>query len=148
MSRARTPRGSAWRPRPWVPLLAPLLALLLGLGACTPLYVPPVPERVPVHEVAQLGDASALRLRDGVLTLHVVLDRIPDAGWLAVQWFAPDGTEVASDSVWVAPANVGEGRTLVLPPRVSPSAGEWRAVVSLRGEVLRQFRATVTANAL
>lgn len=128
-------------------LLAPLLAVLLGLGACTPLYVPPVPARVPVHEVAQLGDASVLRYQNGTLTLHVVLDRIPQAGWLAVQWFAPDGAEAASDSVWVAPADVGEGRTLALPPRVVPKAGEWRAVVSLGDEVLRQFRATVPASA-
>ncbi len=144
MSGGRVPRGRAWRLR--VPLFAPVLVLLLGLGACTPLYLPPVPERVPVHEVAQLGDASALGFRDRVLTLHVVLDRIPEAGWLAVQWFAPDGSEVASDSVWVAPADVGEGRTLALPSRVSLSAGEWRAVVSFRGDVLRQFRATVPAS--
>lgn len=124
-----------------------MVALLLGLGACTPLYLPPVPEHVPVHEVAQLGDASALRFRGGDLTLHVVLDRIPRAGWLAVQWFAPDGAEVASDSVWVAPADVGQGRTLALPARVTPRAGEWRAVVSLGGEVLRQFRTTVSVTA-
>jgi len=145
MSAHRAPGAGAARRR--AAALAPIAALLLGLGACTPLYVPPVPERVPVHDVAQLGDASALRYRGGTLSLHVVLDRIPRAGWLAVQWFAPDGSEAASDSVWVAPGDVGEGRTLALPPRVTPGAGEWRAVVSLAGEVLRQFRTTVPTSA-
>ena len=126
-------------------LLPPLLGVLVALAACTPLYVPPVPARLPVHEVAQLGDGSSLRYAEGTLTLHVVLERIPEAGWLAVQWFAPDGTEAASDSVWVGPQDVGEGRTLRLPSRVTVGAGEWRAIVSLKGDVLRQFRTTVSA---
>ncbi len=122
-----------------------VLGVLVSLTACTPLYVPPVPARIPVHEVAQLGDGSSLRHVDGTLTLHVVLERLPEAGWLAVQWFAPDGKEAASDSVWVGPADVGEGRTLTLPARVAVRAGEWRAVVSMKGDVLRQFRTTVPA---
>jgi len=123
----------------------PVLLLAVALAACTPLYVPLVPERIPVREVAQLGDASSLIDDGGVLTLHVVLDRVPRAGWLAVQWFAPDGVEAASDSVWVTPADVGQGRTLTLPRRVTPTIGEWRAVVSLGSDVLRQFRTTVVA---
>jgi len=123
-----------------------VLGVLVALTACTPLYVPPVPARIPVHVVAQLGDGSSLRYAAGTLTLHVVLERVPEAGWLAVQWFAPDGTEAASDSVWVGPADVGQGRTLTLPARVTVRAGEWRAIVSLKGDVLRQFRTTVASS--
>jgi len=126
-------------------LLLSVLPLVVALVACTPLYVPLVPERIPIREVAQLGDGSTLSDDAGVLTLHVVLDRVPRAGWLALQWFAPDGTEAASDSVWVTPADVGQGRTFTLPPRVTPTAGEWRAVVSFGSDVLRQFRTTVVA---
>ncbi|MEJ2288767.1 MAG: hypothetical protein P8Y02_09015 [Deinococcales bacterium] len=119
------------------------LALALALPGCRPLYVPVVPERLPVPKLAQLADDSSLRYVAGTLQLHVVLAAVPEAGWLAVQWFAPDGSEAASDSVWVAPADVGQGRTLTLPARVRPTAGEWRAVASLHGAVLRQFRVTV-----
>lgn len=118
-------------------------ALLVGLASCRPLYLPPVPPRLPVHEVAQLADASSLELAHDRLRLHLVLQRVPRAGWLAVQWFAPDGREAASDSVWVTPGDVGQGRTLQLTGRVTLAPGEWRAVVSLGDEVLRQFRLTL-----
>ena len=58
---------------------------------------------------------------------------------------APGGDDY--HSVWVAPADVGQGRTLLLPARVTLSAGEWRAVASLRGQVLRQFRVEVPSPA-
>ncbi len=119
------------------------LALALALTGCRPLYVPLVPKPVPVPHLARLGDGSSLRWADGTLQLHVILAAIPEAGWLAVQWFAPDGSEAASDSVWVAPADVAQGRTLRLPARVKPTPGEWRAIVSLHDVVLRQFRVTV-----
>ncbi|MDX1815085.1 MAG: hypothetical protein R3239_03915, partial [Thermodesulfobacteriota bacterium] len=61
--------------------------------ACQPLYVPLVPKRLPVTPVFQVADASALTLVAGIPTLHLVLQRVPSAGWLAVQWFAPDGRE-------------------------------------------------------
>lgn len=122
-----------------------VLALLVGLVGCRPLYLPPVPQRLPLKPVAQLADASALTASGGTLELHLVLESIPLAGWLAVQWLAPDGHEAASDSVWVTPADEGQGRTLRLPARVSLSAGEWRAVVSLHATVLRQFRIELPA---
>jgi len=124
-----------------------LVGLLAGLGGCRPLYLPPVPAPQEVPRVAQLGDASSLRLDGGVLVLHLVLAEVPRAGWLAVQWFAPDGTEAASDSVWVTPADVAQGRTSTLPPRARLAAGEWRAVASLGGTVLRQFRVEVPPGA-
>lgn len=129
-----------------LPLVA-LAMVTLAVGGCRPLYLPPVPASEPVPAIARLGDASSLRIVGGTPVLHVVLAAVPQAGWLAVQWFAPNDTEAASDSVWVAPADVGQGRTLSLPPRVTPAPGEWRAVVSLRGRVLRQFRVDVPAAA-
>lgn len=120
-------------------------SLATSLSGCRPLYVPPVPKSIEVPAIAQLGDASSLRLEGGTLTLHLVLAVIPKAGWLAVQWFAPDGTQAASDSVWVTPADEAQGRTLTLPAGVTLRAGEWRAVISLHDAVLRQFRADVPA---
>lgn len=117
----------------------------LALPACRPLYLPPVPASRAAPAIAQLGDASALAVSGDALVLHVVLVAIPEAGWLDVQWFAPDGAEAASDSTWVVPADVGQGRTFRSPARVRVTAGEWRAVVSLRGRVLRQFRTVVPA---
>lgn len=138
--RRSRPASASWRA---AVLLAAIGAPLLGLVSCRPLYLPPVPPRTPVHEVAQLGDASSLQLVNGNLRLHVVLQHVPHAGWMAVQWFAPDGREAASDSVWVTPSDAGQGRTLELPKRVTLAPGEWRAVVSLGKDVLRQFRRTI-----
>lgn len=125
-----------------------LTCLLVSLAGCQPLYLPPAPQAQHVPPVAELGDASAVRLEGGTLVLHMVLAEVPEPGWLAVQWFAPDGIEASSDSVWVTPADVGQGRTMMLPPRVTLTTGEWRAVASLRGRVLRQFRVEVPAGAV
>jgi hypothetical protein len=120
--------------------------LLTSSGGCRPLYLPPVPDSVNVTPMARLGSDSGLRVGPpgGALRLHLVLLAVPQAGWLAVQWFAPDGREAASDSVWVTPQDEGQGRTLGLPANAGPAtAGEWRAVVSMDGVVLRQFRLAV-----
>ena len=126
--------------------LARAVALSSALAAgCTPLYLPPVPAAVPDAPVTSLGDASALEVVDGVLRLHVILAGVSRDGWLALQWYAPRGAEVASDSSWVEPSDVGTGRTFSLPRSIDAVAGEWRAVVSFDGRVVRQFRATVPA---
>lgn len=118
-------------------------ALAAAVPGCRPLYVPPVPQRQPTPAVARLGDASSLTYEDRSLSLHVILAEVPRAGWLAVQWFGPDDTEAASESTWVTPADVGQGRTLRLPERVTAAPGEWRVVVTLHDQVLRQFRVEV-----
>lgn len=135
----RVRRGAAW--------CGVLAALALGVAGCRPLYLPPVPPVQPAPSPARLGDGSALRVVGDTLVLHVVLAQIPHEGWLAVQWFAPDDTEAASDSVWVAPSDAGQGRTVRLPSRVRLTPGEWRAVTSLGGSVLRQFRVDVPPSA-
>ncbi len=120
------------------------LALLVLLTACQPLYLPPVPASNTPNVLTSLDDVSKLDMRGGVLTLHLVLATVADEGWLAVQWFAPSGAEATSDSVWIAPADAGQGRTLSLPGDVLLRNGEWRAVASYAGVVLRQFRFVVT----
>ncbi|MEJ2666874.1 MAG: hypothetical protein P8Z81_07225 [Deinococcales bacterium] len=144
---SETPPAVARRPgrRRSRALALVLVLTVAALPGCSPLYLPPVPARVPVPQLPQLGDASSLRVENGTLVLHVVLDNVPEEAWLAVQWFAPDGRQVASDSVWVTPADVGQGRTLSLPSRTALTSGEWRAVTSMRGRVLRQFSVEVPA---
>lgn len=120
--------------------LAVVVAILLGAGACRPLYLPPVPEAVPRIQRTRLDDRSSLAQDGDTLRLHVLVTRLASPGWLAVQWFAPSGAEAASDSVWVGADQVGTGLTFYLPPSVSRTPGEWRAVASMDGVVLRQFR--------
>jgi hypothetical protein len=115
------------------------LLLLFGLAACTPLYLPPVPDREPIPQVERLtlGNASALELSGDTLQLVVSLERVPAEGWLAVQWFAPNNRQVASDALWVGPQDEQFSRTFFLPQTVT--AGEWRAVVSFGDSYVRQF---------
>src|SRR5690606_32694753 len=73
-------------------------------------------------------------------------DSMPaDGAWLAVQWFGPSNTLLASDSLWV---DGGDPQTLVfeLPADVTAVPGAWRAVVSLASVLLRQFRVDVIAD--
>lgn len=112
---------------------------LLALSACTYSYIPPVPEaRMPTPRIDVRGSAGLTRDGEG-LRLQVSLNNIPEADWLAVQWFDPQNRKVASDSTWIAPADEGETRMLYLPGSVTLSAGTWRAVLFYQGAVVRQF---------
>lgn len=115
------------------------MLLLLGLAACTPLYLPPVPDRDPIPQTERLtlGNTSALELSGVTLQLVVTLERVPVEGWLAVQWFAPNNQQVASDALWVGPQDEQFSRTFFLPQ--TATAGEWRTVVSFGNSYLRQF---------
>ena len=126
-----------------------LVVLAAVLVSCMPLYVPPVPEAPSVAVGARLSEASELTAAGGRPRLTLTLvpgDALVSSGaWLAVQWYGPANTQAASDSVWV------EGRepsvhAFELPPDVEVVQGEWRAVVSLDGVLLRQFRVDVTAD--
>ncbi len=122
--------------RGWAPAL--LLVAALALPACRPLYVPLVPEAPQGPLPTRLAGGSALTLSAaGRPRLAVEVLDLPGPGWLAVQWFAPGGGEAASESVWLEPPS-GEAE-FVLPPDVEATAGEWRAVVSFEGLLLRQF---------
>lgn len=139
----------SWASSMRMPLVLLLAAVLAGaLGACRPLYVPLVPDDAPEPvRRTRLGSESTLLVSDGRPTLSfTVVDLAPEAAagdWLAVQWYRPSGAVAASESVWVDETSVGVNLDFVLPPDVAATAGEWRAVVSLGGFVLRQFRVEV-----
>jgi hypothetical protein len=122
-----------------VRLLVLLLgALLLSLPAgCRPLYLPPVPDPLVLPERFEL-DGSA-RVVDGRPSLTLVPRTVPGEGWLAIQWFAPDNREVASESRWLAPGDAGRSLRVVLPADVEAGPGRWRAIVSRGGVVVRQL---------
>ena len=123
--------------------------VVVAFTACMPLYVPLVPEAPSVPTGARVTDASSLAIVAGRPRLELNLvpgDALPGGGaWLAVQWYGPANTLVASDSVWVEGSDASV-HVFDLPPDVEVSAGEWRALVSLEGTLLRQFRVDVTAD--
>lgn len=116
--------------------------LLLLLGACQPLYFPLVPETsMPQPRLqleVQLGLTNAGRPEVEILVLSV-----PEPGWLAIQWFAPDNREAASESSWLEEGTVGQRLNLLLPADVTPVAGTWRALLSQGPVVLRQLSVEV-----
>lgn len=119
-------------------LVAGLAAL--ALVACRPLYLPPVPAGLPPFEdEVRLADARIERSADAV-QLVLVPERVPDAGWLAIQWFPPAGGEAASVSVWLTADDVGRTVRVAFPSDVARDRpGRWRAVLSFDGRVLRQL---------
>ena len=128
-------------------LVAAALALLLA--ACTPLYLPPVPSDalapVPSFRLRGASVLEVVAAADGEATLRLTLtaDEVPEGGWLALQWFGPSGAARASDSLWFEPEDVGRARRWDAPPQLRLEPGEWRAVLSWRGRVVRQLRVDV-----
>jgi hypothetical protein len=121
-----------------------LLAIgLLLLGGCRPLYLPPVPEPLAAPRHFELtGEATAV---NGRPALRLTLRTVPAESWLAVQWFAPDNREAASESVRVGPDDAGRTMRLSLPNDVAARPGRWRAVLSFGEAVVRQFSVEVRA---
>lgn len=115
-----------------------LLCAWPSLTACRPLYLPPVPATIEAEERVELSTASRLRWDGGRLRLDLAFAAVPRSGWLAVQWYAPNGTEVAADSTWIEPSDTGRTRSLFAPPDVVETEGRWQVVVSFEGEVVRQ----------
>ena len=116
---------------------------LLPLSGCAFTYVPLVREaRTPDPRLTVLRE-SRLVEADGALELTLALERVPEADWLAVQWFDPGNSEVAAESVWLEPA-AAQTLELALPGRVVLENGLWRAVVSYQGRLIRQFSVTVS----
>jgi len=128
-----------------------VLALVGSLSACRPLYVPLVPDDAPLPVArTRLAADSELVLVNGRPSLTLVVAALaPGAaagGWLAVQWFGPSGRLEASESRWLDAAGEGMSLNFVLPPDIALAQGEWRAVASLGGFVLRQFRVDVSTD--
>jgi len=123
--------------------LALAIGTLVVVVACSPLYIPLVPDDgLPAPHPTRLSGDSSLGLNDaGRPRLELEVLDVPAAGWLAVQWLGPDGRETASESVRVEP---GAARAVFeLPADVPLRPGEWRAVVSYGDALLRQFLITV-----
>jgi len=119
------------------------LALLFVLSSCTFTYIPVVREvRAPEPRLSVLGGSELLQ-NETSLELELKLATVPEADWLAVQWFDPGNDEVAAASVWLEPAPEPQALTLALPPRVALKDGLWRVVLSYQGQFTRQFSATV-----
>lgn len=116
-----------------------LLGVLALLGACRPLYLPPVPQAPPFVAGPRVAAGQALMAPGQRPRLKLELADVGQAGWLAVQWLGPSGRELASESVWLDPAQPPLVAQFVLPADVALVSGEWRAVVSLEGVLLRQY---------
>jgi hypothetical protein len=114
---------------------------LIFLSSCTFLYLPPELPIQTIPETFDISGSSGLSYENSQLELSVLLRNVPQEGWLAVQWYAPDNRQVASDSLWIERRDEGLSQTFTLPQR--PSRGEWRAVVSFGETLLRQFSYTV-----
>jgi hypothetical protein len=117
--------------------LAFLSSFLLFLSSCTFLYLPPELPVQSIPETLDISGSSGLTYKNNLLELSVLLHNVPSEGWLAVQWYAPNSRQIASDSVWIERRDEGLAQTFTLPQ--VPSRGEWRAVVSFEQTLLRQF---------
>lgn len=122
-----------------------VLALLAGfISSCTYTYIPPVPRgRVEPEPTLDLHDSAGIVTETVAgserLALQLTASDVPEADWLAVQWFAPDNQQVASASQWLEPSHDPQNLRFVLPEDVTLRPGDWRAVVSYQSRVARQF---------
>lgn len=123
-----------------------LILLLLPLGGCAFSYIPLIPEAHVSEPPLELRSPDGLVLAGDTLRLSVQLLNQQQEGWLAVQWYGPGNREVASDSLWVRPDDAGRVHHLYLPGDVALRPGQWRAVVSFAGQLLRQFSVQVPAS--
>ena len=120
-----------------------LLVLLLSLSGCAYTYLPPVREaRVPEPRLT-IAAASRLGQNETTIRLDLRLITVPEADWLAVQWFGPNNDEVTAESVWVVPAEGPQDVAVSLPPSAVLRDGLWRAVLSYQGRFVRQFSVQV-----
>jgi hypothetical protein len=123
------------------------------LTACQPLYIPLVPDAPEAPTALRLSSDSSLDVVAGRPRLTLSIDSTDAAlvslgVWLNVQWFGPSGRQAASGSLWLEgpPSERTKVVVFVLPADVAVVSGEWRAVVSVDGVLLRQFRADVAVD--
>ena len=120
------------------------LLVLVFLAGCTFTYIPPLREaRIPEPRLTIIDQKSSLEQTQTSLKLTLELATVPQADWLAVQWFSPGNDEVAAQSVWLEPAPEPQAVAVPLSPRIALADGLWRAVVSYQGKLARQFSVTV-----
>lgn len=130
-------------------LLVGLLALC-AVSSCTYTYIPPVPRgRVEPDPTLNLHTSAGIVTERVAgterLVLQLTASDVPEADWLAVQWFAPDNRQVASASQWLEPSHEPQDLQFVLSEDVTLRPGDWRAVVSYQSRVARQFSLPLAA---
>jgi hypothetical protein len=130
-------------------LLVVLLALC-AVSSCTYTYIPPVPRgRVEPDPTLNLHTSAGIvtEMVAGTerLVLQLTASDVPEADWLAVQWFAPNNLQVASASQWLEPSREPQDLRFVLSEDVTLRPGDWRAVVSYQSRVARQFSLPLAA---
>lgn len=139
----RKARTSPLTSRQSVLALALVLMAAGLLTSCRPLYLPPIPAEVPFTTQVRSTSASGVSIGPrGYPTIELELINVSEAGWLAVQWLTPKGSEAASESVWVEAATE-QSVNFTLPTDVELRSGDWRAVVSLNGQLVRQLNFTI-----
>ncbi|MEM7735434.1 MAG: hypothetical protein AAF267_06545 [Deinococcota bacterium] len=126
------------KPSWWLIVLGLVLTILSS--SCTYTYIPPIPRgRAEPDPSLDLHASSGIQHTAQGLTLLLTAQDVPEANWLAVQWFAPDNTQVASASQWLTPNRDPQEIRFRLPADISVTDGDWRAVVSFQNRVARQF---------
>lgn len=120
-----------------------LAALAAGLSSCAFTYIPLLREVKAPEPLFTVSEASALTQEGNRLTLSLEVETVPEADWLAVQWFNPANEEVYAASLWLRPAPATQSLSPALPPRIPLENGLWRAIISYRGDLIRQFSTTV-----
>ena len=110
-----------------LPTASLLLAAVLLLTSCMPLYMPPVPSSANIlyTDIRVIGVTTA----DSTIDVSV---RGTGQLWLDAQWFAASGTLLASQSVWL---ELGGNTVHATLPNVAPQFAF--VVLSAAGEVLR-----------
>jgi hypothetical protein len=124
--------------RVWWPIL------LVWLTGCMPLFLPPIPSNpLVVEPVWRVSSDSELVWNGAELALQVRFTEIPEAAWVAVQWFGASNGERASASYWVEPDDLNAPFAWSLPGDIVGATGAWRAVVSVGSTLLRQFDSSI-----
>ncbi|WP_110886213.1 hypothetical protein [Deinococcus yavapaiensis] len=115
-----------------------LLPLALLLGSCRYTSFPLVPPVLQGDVPARLSAASLQRVGDA-LELRLVLDARSGSGFFDVAWFDGDAL-LARDRTYVDASDPNAVFRLSATP-----GGEFRALVSFEGTLLRQFELTEAA---
>ncbi len=121
-----------------------VLLTLLILGGCTFTYTPLLREARAPEPRLVVGKSSALVQSDASLRLELQVS-VPEADWLAVQWFSPANDEVSATSLWLEPTSKPQALSVALPSQIDLEDGLWRVVLSYQNRLVRQFSASVRA---
>ena len=118
------------------------LLTLLIMGGCTFTYTPLLREARAPEPRLVIGKPSALVQAETSLQLELKVS-VPEADWLAVQWFSPANDEVSATSLWLEPTAKPQALSVALPSQIDLEDGLWRVVLSYQDRLVRQFSTSV-----